>query len=85
MTVEPSDEDGPILDDGAPVYSPLGASRYKGAAAAEKEAPVPSAVPTPNNQPVTIGAPPIRWGWWGLGLGISALLWLAVARVFGWF
>ena len=25
-----------------------------------------------------LGAPPIRWGWWAAGLGISAALWAAI-------
>lgn len=31
-----------------------------------------------------LGASPIRWGWWTIGLAISLGMWAALAWVLGW-
>ena len=32
-----------------------------------------------------VGAPPVRWGWWAAGFGVSAAVWAGIAVALGWF
>jgi hypothetical protein len=48
--------------------------------AASMEPPVTHS-PTQQGQ---VGAPPIRWAWWAVGLAVSVGMWWAIAAVFGW-
>ena len=74
-------------DDGAQVVHPGSvASPVYDRETAEKDCSVqPSrdATASPHIQSRTVGAPPIRWRWWAIGLVSSAAIWFAMFRLFG--
>jgi hypothetical protein len=50
----------------------------------EKESQVPEALDRSANGRSRIGARPIRWGWWTVGLAVSISLWVGLALLLGW-
>lgn len=77
--------------DGDAVYPSLEDDGYADPLALEKPIPfkkdaaVPRAVHQNSAQGARVGAKPIKWSWWALALSVSLLLWLGIAKLFGWF
>lgn len=66
----------------AGVYKALEHADYDDGQAQEKALPIQHSTPSISpNQPQT-GAAPIRWGWWTVGLGVSAVVWAGIALAF---
>lgn len=74
-----SDHDRNYEDEPATVYPVAGCGSHEAVPAAEIVTPIAAAVCARPTNPQGIEATSIRWGWWAIGLGISAVLWACVA------
>lgn len=64
------------------LHAPLTRAPYSNEGMVEDTPPAAASTPRPSQR--GIGAAPIRWEWWGVGLAISLALWLGLAAAFGW-
>jgi hypothetical protein len=71
-------------DSGRRVHSALADPLYSRSEFSEGDMCVPAAVDHSNSGQSHLGAPPIRWGWWGAGVAFSAGLWACLALLLFW-
>lgn len=82
-----SEGEGGNTDDHVDAVHPslVNSQDNNGIAATEKGSSVtdPEATSNSPQQAQTVGAPPIRWRWWAVGLVVSLGIWFALFRLFG--
>lgn len=83
MSDQSKPEEG-VPEDGLDVYQGFANSGHKGGQEPDGDSRMPAPAPQSSVRQGHVGAPPIRWGWWGMGLVVSLALWWLVAASFGW-
>ncbi len=81
---DPLEPEESVPDDRRGVYQGFGNSVHKGGQEPDGASPMPAPATQSSVQQSHVGAPPIRWGWWGAGLIVSAAMWWLIASFFGW-
>jgi len=75
-------EDAP--DDRPDVYQGFANSAHKDGQEPDGDSPLPAPATQSSVRQGQVGAPPIHWGWWGIGLVFSLALWWLIAALSGW-